>query len=486
MRTVPFRRALLLLTGAALGAPTLPGQSLVTGVVRDTVSGRIFAGAAIELVPASAPWLSGFKARSDSVGRYTIPDVAAGRYIVGFLHPDLDSVGLSQVSRPLDVRAGKRRVSVDLSPPGGMALIALLCGPAAGGDGAVLGRVRAASDGRGVQRGRVTVQWALPNIDATGLRTDRVERVTQVADDGRFLACGVPTGVPIVVQAHAGDTGHGSSSGAVRLEVPEEAALLHRDLLVADARADSSSRPMPADWSATTPLRGTARIAGRVITVNDAPHAGARIIVPDAQLEVLTDSSGTFQLAGLPPGTRTVELVTIGFVPQRQVIDLRPGRDAVVRFHPLDRVQELDVLTVRAKRDLTGFHRRKRTSTGTFLTAEDIARKNAYSVGEALVGVNGLRYTGIDPQTLKPAIGGRFNCSASFFLDGVSVALADIDGMLGVRQIGGIEVYTNAWEAPPLLTTGARFLGPDGRDRGAPNLNSGCSTVVVWTKSYVP
>ena len=98
-------------------------------------------------------------------------------------------------------------------------------------------------------------------------------------------------------------------------------------------------------------------------------------------------------------------------------------------------------------------------------------------------GVPSLRYAGVDPLTGKPAVSGRFGCSPAIYLDGVRQqdGLTDIDGILSISHIGGIEVYANPSEAPP------QYAGPAYNAKGGAtrNLAGGCATIVVWTKSHV-
>ncbi len=335
---------------AAAGVATLQAQSLVTGVVRDGGSGQPLSNAAVELVPAASPWLAGFAARSDSAGRYTIDGVPAGSYIVGFFHPRLDSIGLTQVSRPLDVLVAQRRIVADLARPDGASRTRALCGPVTDGTGAFVGRVSDAGTGLTLGSGVVTVRWAQLNIGSGGFRSDTIGRQVPVLADGRFLVCDLPMDGPIGVQASAEESAGGarSVSGVIDLQFSYDSPVLHRDLSVAAADDEVAMQLARRDPPAVAPRRGSARLVGRVIIGDGSPIAGARITVRDAGVEVLSESTGTFRLAGLPAGTRSVDMIALGYAPVRTAVDLSPDADALLNIRASGRAQQLGEVTVRS------------------------------------------------------------------------------------------------------------------------------------------
>lgn len=484
-----MRYVMMALLAAPLLAHRAGAQALVIGTVRDSLTGQPFAGAVVDLVPTTSPWLAGYSTRADSAGRFSFAQVDAGTYHFGFQHPRLDSLGMDPVVRTLDVRASRSRLTADLALPTARTFARTLCRARADNSGVLLGRVIDARDRRPVPRGTVLVRWGELSVGAGGVRNDQAQRTAAIREDGRFIVCGVPTDGPIEVQAVAGTLTDPSwvqprtISGVVELSFDYDTPLRHRDLYVTLEERDSVTAGATTDSAPrglTTVRRGSGRLSGRVMSDDGRPVSGARVLVREAGAESVSDSSGAFRLTGLPLGTQTVEMIGLGLVPMRIAADVLTDGDASVTFRASKRVAMLDEVTVRTARDLTGFARRKRLYSGTFLDAADIEKKGAFSVGEALINVPGLRYLGIDPQTNRPAIGGRFGCGPRFYLDGLRVSLADIDSMLGIRQIGGIEVYANASEAPP------QYTGPAFASAATKNLAAQCASVVVWTKAQVP
>lgn len=502
-----LHRSPALLACLLAGAWNTPSaaQATVTGVARDGQTGRPYAGATVELVSVATPWAPPLRAETDSAGRFTVVNVPPSGYLVGFMHPALEDVGLSQVTRRLDVSPAERRVAVDLSPPVGAELIALICGPDNAGRGALLGRVLAADSARHVQGGEVAVQWEQLNIAATGVSTGSVVRATPVLPSGRYILCDLPTDARILVRASGADSVGASigTSGVVELEFGYASPLLHRDLLVGGAPA-SATGP-----SASTSTAG-ARLMGRVVTDAGRPVANAQVALADGGYSVRTDANGAFRLVGLPAGTRMIEAVAIGYVPVRVTVDLLPGREAVQPITMARGAVALDEVTVRVRGGKSDFERRREQGIGHFVTAGEIEKRGVQTVPLVLASIPSLRITGVD-ATGSPVITGRGGCTPAYYLDGQPILGAAVN-FGTIRDIGGIEVYGSASEAPPQYAGPSRsmrfgpppkpdssstprnpFATPDprmnldehGRDQGVTNDNAFCAVILIWTKAAV-
>src|SRR5207237_322449 len=93
----------------------VPGAS-VTGVVRDSISGKPLPDAAVQIVAADSSLSFSRVTASDSLGRFTIYGVPEGTYLLGFFHPMLDSLGVEAPLRTVEV-VQQRSVHVDLGGP---------------------------------------------------------------------------------------------------------------------------------------------------------------------------------------------------------------------------------------------------------------------------------------------------------------------------------------------------------------------------------
>ncbi|HEX8433326.1 MAG TPA: carboxypeptidase-like regulatory domain-containing protein, partial [Longimicrobium sp.] len=131
---LPF--AALALFSAAPAAAQQPAGATVSGVVMDSLAGAPLSGATVQLV-SSARTTAARTTLSDATGRFTFAEVPDGRYVIGFLHPTLDALGVEPIARAVTV-AGEREVSVDLAIPGPARIRAALCGQASSESGMIM------------------------------------------------------------------------------------------------------------------------------------------------------------------------------------------------------------------------------------------------------------------------------------------------------------------------------------------------------------
>lgn len=481
MGLMPYRAILPTVALLTLAPGALRAQAIISGFVRDSLAGTPLSGAMIQIIPSATPWAAGRTARSDAIGRYRIDSVAPGEYIFGFQHPRLDTLGLDGITRTLDVAPGIRIMRADLAVPSGRSFVNSLCEPSADSAGAVIGRVFAATEGETIAEGSVTVRWAQMRLGAGGVGRTMMQRVAKFGADGRYLACGIPTGAPVLVTARAGSgTAVRGTSSEIELSFAPNVPLLHRNFLVPLRSTDSVSAPVAGAAGATgaAPARGaartgTARLIGRITAGDGTSITGARVRVLDTELVATTDTAGRFRINGLPAGTRAIEVVAIGYTPVQTSADLRPDRETVATVSVGTRIATLAaVAVVSAAPDRSGYVKRRASGNGYFMDGDQLEARGAQSVSQALVMAPSLRGNGFDTANpTRPRVSGRSNCIPSAYLDGMLMrdGLGDVDDLLTVRRVGGIEVYANPTEAPP------QFRG-----------NGNCAVILVWTRAYVP
>src|SRR6188768_1630513 len=101
----------------------------VSGMVYDSLGKRPLPEAMVQLVGADSGARFGQTVASDAQGAFQFTDVPDGRYMIGFIHPVLDSVGIEPVAKELVV-ANQQATRVSLSTPSPSRLRAAICGPA--------------------------------------------------------------------------------------------------------------------------------------------------------------------------------------------------------------------------------------------------------------------------------------------------------------------------------------------------------------------
>jgi len=295
--------------------------------------------------------------------------------------------------------------------------------------------------------------------------------VVAFGSDGRYVACGVPTDAPLLVQARTAaasstdTTSRRATSGEIEVTFPPKVPLLHRNLLIA------TTAPVAAA-SATAPS-GNSRLSGRIIAADGSPVPNARIAVQGTDLAATADTNGAFRVAGVSAGTRAIEVTALGYIPVRSSADFRPNRETTITIPIGAKVATLGSVKVTSTAvDRSGFMKRRAQGVGYFLDANTIEQRGAMNVAMALQTAPSLRVNGADTQNPgRPRISGRGYCAPTVYMDGLLMrdGLTDVDDLLTVRRVGGIEVYANPSEAPP------QYVG-----------KSDCATILVWTRAYVP
>src|SRR4051812_29222471 len=120
----------LLLSGlcpTTVVAQTPSSAATVSGVVRDSIRGTPLGAATVQIVGADTATHFSASAVSDSAGHFVISGVPDGSYLLGFLHPMLDSIGVAAPLRQLRV-ADRKSAQIDLAIPGAARLRAAICG----------------------------------------------------------------------------------------------------------------------------------------------------------------------------------------------------------------------------------------------------------------------------------------------------------------------------------------------------------------------
>ncbi len=512
-----------ILASAALCVPALLNAqergARLGGVVRDSLTGTTLAGARIELVPAAARESAGYTASADASGRFQLDSVAPGRYVLGFAHPRLDSLGLVLAPRLVEVSAADRGIAADLAVPSARELGAVLCGVQNDGSGALLGRVLDADAGAPVASGTVLIRWGEIQVDSAGVQRVLRGVRARIGAGGRFAACGVPTGVAVLVQARALTTlASGvvqavpdadsagtasiaeSASDGIEITLDPADPTRFRDIFVpsrslhADAARDSLGRTGDAGVIAVT-----SRITGRIFRPDGTPLEGARVRVRAGQMngrEIVTDATGFYLLDGVASGTQTIEVIALGYMPSRNAVDLRPSSPTTFDLRLQKTVDVLTPVSVYSApaRASSEFARRRRQGFGVFVTGDELLKRTSTYLANALAGTAGLRIIGSN-NIGQPLLGGRSNCVPVTFLDGFRVpdGVSGVERWVRLAEIGAVEVYADGVNAPPQYlgvpappqpwfgSTGGVSLSRQAVGAGS----GGCGVLLFWTRQAI-
>lgn len=463
--------ALLAPFAAAQGRDTAqrsPGATVV-GVVFDSISRAPLAGAMVQVVVADGAARSGRTVAADSLGRYAIADVPTGRYMVGFFHPMLDSLGMEPPVRAVRVE-GPDSVAVDLAIPSPVGLRAAICGPVsdAGAGALIVGVVHDARDDAPVVGGKVVGEWLELSLTRVGLVRRLPRLVATTGANGWFALCNVPRGGTMVLVASRG----ADSTDRIEVQVPPE-GFLRRELylgwtrpVVPDTAQGDSLVPPPRRRRA-----GDGRVSGIVVAASSGqPLAGARVGIVDGP-QTLANERGEWALVDAPSGSRMLEVLALGYYPERRRVDVIRGAPSVrVALSTMRAV--LDTVRVTANRlselNLRGFRERQRTAPGRFFTPDDIARRRPLETSDLFRSVPGMHVDRTSFDASGFLMRGAYGwCSPGVYLNDSymhELAAVDIDDFVHPHEVAGIEIYSDA-------TAPAPYQRMDG-----------CGSVVIWTK----
>jgi len=461
-------RTFALATLAMCAAP-LAAQSTgrLEGSVVDSAHSRPPDGASVLAVRIDPPAHSGGGA-TDPRGRYRIDSLPAGRYMIQFASPFLDSLEITLPPREVTVEAG-RTARADFAIPSGRTLRAGACPgiTLARGTGALIGRVLDADTDTPLVGARVAVAWHDITIDRSTLQATAAERNGAVSTDslGRYRICGVPTDDWVVVQVQHG----GRAGSGVRLLVPDSAGIAMRHLSLSMV----ASRPVVADGGASDtaapgPLAGTASVSGVVRGVGGLPLAGAQVRVLGAAGSAVSDASGRFALGDLPSGTQVLEVRRIGYLLAQQPVELRGGR-TVRQDVRLQRIVTLDSMRVLAQRSrYREFEfNRKANHFGKFFTTDSIEKRHPLFASDLLRMLPGFKVSGFgldavvgSSRGVSSLRGGAAGCAANVVIDGM--AHQEIN-LINPYEIGAMEIYRPG-------------------EPGPVQYSEGCGVIVIWSR----
>ncbi len=469
----------------------------VYGTVYDSLATAPMAGATVQFV-AEGDRSRAFTSETDSLGHYRIAGLTPGRYVAGFLHADVDALGIELRPIVVDLLPDSA-AQIDFGVPGSRTLLPALCGannptgraPATAADenlaallqpkapGALTGSVRDAETGAPLPGAKVVVTWK--ELKSTGgALVNASRRVPAVVRaDGGFVACGLPSDVDLVASAEA----KGRHAGLVDVRL-SPSRLSRRDFVLGDsASATIVTLPDTApakEGRLVTPVtvaRGRARLTGVVRTPDGRAVNGATVLVYGTEAKGQTSPTGTFSLSGLPAGTYSAEVRAIGYAPKRVAVNLSAAHTASVTIPLDDRVQMIQRVVVTAERtklekDYTGFLDRAKHGMGRYITEEQLADRHAIQFTDVLRMTPGMNV--VPNGSMGYAVTGRGGCTPDIYLDGMPIidGASSLNDLVNPNDVSGVEIYNGG------ATTPIQFQSSAG--------GGSCGTVIVWSKRGKP
>ncbi|MCE9601818.1 MAG: hypothetical protein K8S21_06330 [Gemmatimonadetes bacterium] len=437
-----LERRLLAAIGASGGSVAGISFGGIRGTLTDSLRGRAptrLTGDTIVLREF------GLRATTDFTGTFDFKGVPAGRYTLLFQAPWFDGLGLSPLTRGVEVRAGELTETA-LATPALATYQFLQCG---GGldslDGVLHGEV---TDGEGIPLAgaRVVARWRVWTIDGARATPKSIERTDTTGASGTYVLCGVPNDAPFDLSAYPGAAG----SEGVTARVGPTGDIGRRDLVLGDPAA-------------------RVRVRGRVVGPDGAPVRQATVAsLLDENAIAAARGDGTFELAVRGRRSQQAWVRALGYEPR--LIELNP-RVALVELDDIvlrPVAAGLDTVRVTARGDAQDwrpeFDRRRAVGVGGFITETQLQRMPRVTANQIAQFAKRIR---VDRGLIKLAYG-TGGCLPRWYVDGNDEGTETDNGagwaQTTLNMAKAIEVYSAA-EAPP------RYNDFDG-----------CGAIVVWTR----
>jgi Carboxypeptidase regulatory-like domain len=231
---------------------------------------------------------------------------------------------------------------------------------------------------------------------------------------------------------------------------------------------------LPLAVSGAQGARG--RSVALTVSVTDTANSAverAEVVVPALGVVRRTDASGRLVLTSLPTGDYVVVARRFGFLPDSQRARLATDRPTAIHFRLRTAAHLLDTALVEsaALRDkMADFERRRASGRGTFITRDEIDRRNPIALADVLRTVRGLtlRTSGGRTELRFVRANARVDadCPPEMWIDGARTFGVTVDEF-DPGEVEGIELYRGLGQIP------AEYL----------SRTSACGVVIIWTRS---
>lgn len=199
--------------------------------------------------------------------------------------------------------------------------------------------------------------------------------------------------------------------------------------------------------------------------------AGVQVTLEQSGRRAESGADGRFAFSQAVPDDEVVLFRRLGYRPERRLMaSLDAGAELVVELSALPlRLAPVVVAGREGLRgNLLGFYRRMDQGQGRFLTAEQIERRQAYTMRDLFRTVPGVRLETLRGRTIVRLRGSTV--SPQVYLDGVRMAGGELDlEMLDPQTFSGVEVYSGDATLPPEFNQ----VSLTGQRGGA---------ILIWTK----
>jgi hypothetical protein len=354
------------------GADTLFKRPLVTlsGVVRDSVSGKPLAGASVALAGTTST------TRSGPDGKFQLTDVLPGQYTLAVATPALEAMRASAGST-IVVRDSLAPIVVKV--PTEAQIAQSLCGANFSlnkGLGAIVGAVTRAGSTEGIAEITVAADWTERSTSSmTALTQGQGKRLqTRTDATGGYRVCGVPVESEITVRAFP-KTGR-SQVQSVKL------APAQRFVTV----------PLTVDVT----LAAASTFRGVVVADSGQPIAGADVSVSGSDRTARTDEKGAFRIDEIGAGAHEITVRKLGFSPLNTTLTFAANDEEERRIvlSKLTVLDSVEIIASKAPLRMVEFEENRKLGLGWFLDRTQLEKLDGQVVRSALINARNMVFAG--------------------------------------------------------------------------------------------
>lgn len=217
-------------------------------------------------------------------------------------------------------------------------------------------------------------------------------------------------------------------------------------------------------------IRPRSVIDGMVSDTNLVALGEATVSVLGSSLRVTTGANGRFRVVAVPAGQYVLMIHRVGYVPVSAGLRVGDADTLRLSFTMRRVATALDTVIVSARRLVTRmseFEERRKLGFGTFITAEDIERRNPVSIGDVLRGIPSIAISGSGYDRQFATSTRSSKCQLQVVVDDVLLPTpTDLTALVVPSEVMGIEVYPGPATAPMQYKSAG----------------SGCGVILIWTK----
>ncbi len=450
----------------------------LTGVAFDSLRGVPMSSAHLSLARGVA------EAVTDSVGRYRLRSVLAGRYILATDDPRLVRFGTHGAQQEVVLSRGSESVA-NWTVSSAATLRARYCGAEAGrGERPqlIIGYVVDSLTHAPVPGARTLLSWRRLAVQAA------TEMVSASVSDSTIETESDEAGIVTFCRPPRVDL--------VRLHAELGGAIGDRTVA-----ADDTTSAVEVELALSAAAAKATTLRGRVVVRQDStmrPAVAAEVLLPGMSRAARPAPDGAFAFAMLPWGTYTVVVRAVGYRPVLARVTLPQPADAVREFVLTPNVTELPGVVVTGTAvaaKMRGFEeRRAMNAGGHFITRAQLAAREHSRLSDILRSVPGVKLvrrpdntvflestrsafaSTLDRQSTEALPDGSYGlnrCYFQIYLDGAVIF-----------QPGGLVKPPNIDDfAPNGVEAIELYPGPANTPIQFGGTGAACGTIVLWTRA---